>query len=86
MLALCGMILNYRKARLRDRESDSSSLTTRELEGLVRKAVAEATAPLSAQLAALEERLEDPLRLPGPDHREDAGLPSARARGQRERS
>ena len=54
-------------------KSGGSSLTTSELEALVYRAVAEASVPLAARLAAIEERLEDAvpprLELPEPGER-----------------
>lgn len=42
---------------LRSRESEGASLTTSELEGMMRRAVADATAPLADRMDALESRM-----------------------------
>ncbi len=50
-------IFKYALARSQPQKTDAS-LTTRELHGLIRDAVDEATEPLNERLAALEQRLE----------------------------
>jgi hypothetical protein len=75
VLGTVRMVLNYKQARLDARSPHpalspaDNSLTTSELQHLLRKAVEEGTRPLVARIEALEEALAEPPALPGSSSR-----------------
>ncbi len=89
ILALWGMTLNYRKAKFQSKSSGDSSLTTGELDRLIRKAVEEATAPLTEKIEEMAGLLQDPERPEAPlllgsqEVTEEAEAPARLRRRQR---
>lgn len=56
-LAMTSMILRHRRRNKEGKASDGASMTTTELESIMRRAVEDATAPLAAKIEDLEMEL-----------------------------
>lgn len=74
VLGTVRMVLNYKQARLEPRNPRpalpaDNSLTTSELQNLLKKAVEEGNRPLLARIAALEATLAERPALPEPSSR-----------------
>ncbi len=57
-LGLIGMIFDYLKHRNKVNNNAGSSMTTSELQSLLRDAVADATEPLAERIESIEQRLD----------------------------
>ncbi len=63
--------------------SEGASLTTSELEGMMRRAVADATAPLADRIDLLESRMSGSVRLPEADNVPERSEPVRKTIGSR---